>query len=232
MSAKLVLLALAGAVDERGTCRISVGTLAAQCSVSPRTIQRLLHELEMKKRIERQRQHRTDGSSAPSRFRLPAEDFREMTPHRDNSVAGDRDGCQGAPDAGVRAGGLRNEPVVDWKRCGQKEWSFRSTSRAMLATEPRTPRPKRQRHQRPQGNRVSRSSRESLAETGIATQIIRCRGSHALARNRADRIRRNRDIAPGTFCTARDNKPCWCARRSNRRGPRHCATRVVTRAES
>lgn len=112
---KLVLLALADAVDERGTCSLSVSTLAAQCSVSPRTVQRLLHELEMKKRIERERQHRTDGSSAANRFRLPVEELREMTPLRDSGVAGDRDGCQGGPGAGVMVGGFRNEPVADWK---------------------------------------------------------------------------------------------------------------------
>ena len=40
---KLVLLALADAADDRGTCCSSIAMLAAQCAISPHTVRRVLH---------------------------------------------------------------------------------------------------------------------------------------------------------------------------------------------
>ncbi len=100
---KLVLLALASAINDRETCGPSIATLASQCSVSTRTMQRLIHSLVAKDLIERHLQQRSDGARTSNRYRLQIEESREVPNLRDARVAGVRHVCPGDPDTNVMA---------------------------------------------------------------------------------------------------------------------------------
>lgn len=67
---KLVLLALAHLADAAGLCSPSISSLAALCSVSTRTVRRVLRELEADSLLTAQARLRPDGSVASNQYAL------------------------------------------------------------------------------------------------------------------------------------------------------------------
>jgi len=67
---KLVLMALADAADDHGVCWPSVTTLARKCSVSPRTVQRMLKLLVDQQLLVAESRHRQSGARSSNRYRL------------------------------------------------------------------------------------------------------------------------------------------------------------------
>lgn len=92
---KLVLLALAHLADAAGLCSPSISSLAALCSVSTRTVRRVLRDLEADSLLAVQARLRTAGSTTSNQYALcmtgghpvsPSPDFHVISP--DHSVAG------------------------------------------------------------------------------------------------------------------------------------------------
>lgn len=69
-SEKLLLLALANYADENMTCFPSQKRLAADACLSPRTVLKLLSDLEERRMISRDRRHRPDGSRSSDSITL------------------------------------------------------------------------------------------------------------------------------------------------------------------
>ena len=67
---KLVLMALADIADDHGLCWPSVKALARKCSLSERSVQRVLHSLQSKELLSVEPQFRKDGSRSSNRYRL------------------------------------------------------------------------------------------------------------------------------------------------------------------
>ncbi len=67
---KLVLVALGESADDQGVCWPSVPTLARRCSLSVRTIQRILHDIEASGRMRIEPRYRADGSRTSNRYVL------------------------------------------------------------------------------------------------------------------------------------------------------------------
>ena len=95
---KLLLLALADAIDDRETCCLSIATLASQCSVSTRTVQRLIHGLV--------------GSRTSNHYRLLLGEDHDLSDCRDASVVAVRQGWQVPSAAGDMAAGFRHRPIA------------------------------------------------------------------------------------------------------------------------
>ena len=117
---KLLLLALANAIDDRETCCPSIATLASQCSVSTRTAQRLIRGLVATDLIERHLQQRSDGSRTSNHYRLlPGED-RDLSDCRDANVVAIRQGWQVPSEAGDMAAEFRHRPIAP--HSGANSW--------------------------------------------------------------------------------------------------------------
>lgn len=69
-SQKLVLLALANCANEKNICWPSVSTLAADCSCSERTAQRLIADLQKKGLILSTARYRNDGSRTSNHYQI------------------------------------------------------------------------------------------------------------------------------------------------------------------
>jgi hypothetical protein len=72
-TSKLVLMALADIADDLGVCWPSHPTLAAKCSLSDRTLRRILSLLQAQKLIFIEPRFNTNGSRTSNRYRLPVD---------------------------------------------------------------------------------------------------------------------------------------------------------------
>ena len=72
-TAKLVLMSLADAADDRGVCWPSVPTLARKCCTSTRTVQRILGELVEAGLLRAEPRFRKDRSRSSNRYCLALE---------------------------------------------------------------------------------------------------------------------------------------------------------------
>ncbi len=71
---KLLLLAIANAVDETGACRtVTQDNLAASCSCTVRQVRRLVNELAAARYLAHIRRGRRGGGRAPDAYVLPRE---------------------------------------------------------------------------------------------------------------------------------------------------------------
>ena len=69
-SVKFVLLALADASDDTGTCWPSIPTLARKTCLDPRSVRRILSHLKANGFLRIERRHRRDGSATSNGYRL------------------------------------------------------------------------------------------------------------------------------------------------------------------
>ncbi len=69
-SVKFVLLALADASDDTGTCWPSIPTLATKTGLDPRSVRRILNHLKANGFLRIERRHRRDGSATSNGYRL------------------------------------------------------------------------------------------------------------------------------------------------------------------
>ena len=83
---KLVLVSMGDSADERGVCWPSIPTLARKCSLSCRSVQRILRELEARGKVRRDSRFRKNGSQTSNGYILALE--------------GGGDTVSGAPDTG------------------------------------------------------------------------------------------------------------------------------------
>jgi hypothetical protein len=111
---KLVLMALADIADDQGLCWPSIKALARKCSLSERSVQRVLHSLQSKELLSVEPQFRKDGSRSSNRYRLALD---ALPPGQ--IVGGWRRACQGTvtpmsggDDAAVTPG-TTNESIND-----------------------------------------------------------------------------------------------------------------------
>jgi hypothetical protein len=72
-TSKLVLMALADIADDLGVCWPSHPTLAAKCSLTDRTLRRVLCLLQAQKLVFIQPRFKTDGSRTSNRYQLPVD---------------------------------------------------------------------------------------------------------------------------------------------------------------
>jgi predicted ArsR family transcriptional regulator len=71
---KQLLLAIAGAVDEMGSCRsMTQDGLAARCGCTGRQVRRLVNELAAERYLAHRRRGRRGGGRAPDLYVLPRE---------------------------------------------------------------------------------------------------------------------------------------------------------------
>jgi Helix-turn-helix domain len=102
-TSKLVLMALADIADDRGVCWPSHPTLAAKCSLTDRTVRRILVLLQTHKLVVVEPRFKATGSQTSNRYRLavdtPPDKLSGGT--RTPMVAGDGHPCPGAPDTVV-----------------------------------------------------------------------------------------------------------------------------------
>ena len=80
---KLILMALADAADDHGTCWPSVPTVAAKCSVSDRTVQRGMQMLIASGLMISDQRYRKDGSCSSNKYRLLLEGGDKLSPPPD-----------------------------------------------------------------------------------------------------------------------------------------------------
>ena len=69
-TSKLVLMALADIADDQGVCWPGHPTLAAKCSLSDRTLRRVLSFLQAQKLVFIEPRFNTNGSRTSNRYRL------------------------------------------------------------------------------------------------------------------------------------------------------------------
>ena len=94
---KLVLMALADAANDQGTCWPSVATISAKVGVSTRTVQRVIQTLIRRELLTAEQRYRNNGSCSSNWYRLslqggdnvsPAPDRGDTTPgHTCHSLA-------------------------------------------------------------------------------------------------------------------------------------------------
>ena len=101
-TSKLVLMALADIADDRGICWPSHPTLAAKCTLTDRTVRRVLGVLQAQDLVFIESRFNSSGSRASNRYRLAVD-----TPPDNLSGGPDTRGmggglrCPGDPDTGV-----------------------------------------------------------------------------------------------------------------------------------
>jgi hypothetical protein len=100
-TAKLVLLSLADAADDRGVCWPSVATMARKCCVSTRTVRRSLQLLVAGGFLVVEPRCRADGSSCSNRYRLQLPGGDTLSSPPDSNVTPSGHTRQGPPDTGV-----------------------------------------------------------------------------------------------------------------------------------
>jgi hypothetical protein len=99
---KLVLMALADEADDIGFCFPSQRRLAAKCSITDRTVRRMLVELETKGYVTLERRHRADGSRTSNGYRLKCTDPPDkLSWGEDTDVRGSRTTVSRGSDIGV-----------------------------------------------------------------------------------------------------------------------------------
>lgn len=99
---KLVLMALADEADDTGFCFPSQRRLAAKCSITDRTVRRMLVELETKGYVTLERRHRADGSRTSNGYRLKCTHPPDkLSWGEDTDVRGLRTEVSRGPDIGV-----------------------------------------------------------------------------------------------------------------------------------
>ena len=122
---KFVLLALADIADDEGVCWPGHRSLAAKCSVTIRTVQRIIAGLEASGLLLVEPRYRNDGSRSSNQYRLPIE-----TPPDKRSwggVASDRGPTTVVtwpPDTGV-VSRTTTEPSLDSQQPGEQVSSAR-----------------------------------------------------------------------------------------------------------
>ena len=84
-SIKFVLLALADASDDAGYCWPSIPTLAKKTCLNPRSVQRILNQLQAQGFLRVERRHRLDGSPTSNGYRLALDPPGEMSPPPDTA---------------------------------------------------------------------------------------------------------------------------------------------------
>ena len=97
---KLVLMAIADSADDCGICWPAVPTVAAKCSVSDRTVQRVIKMLIADGLMIAEERYRPNGSRASNRYQLQIEGDKLSPPH-DRDDTGPRHLCHHPPDTGV-----------------------------------------------------------------------------------------------------------------------------------
>ena len=141
---KLVLMALADAADDEGTCWPSVATLASKVGVSTRTVRRVMQELISGKLLAAEQRYRSDGSCSSNRYRLSLVGGDKLSPAPDASDTTPGQACQGAPDTGVIPGttiGTQREspqppmPVTEQSDRGGGALSDLNCPKALLPAE-------------------------------------------------------------------------------------------------
>ena len=116
-TAKLVLLSLADIADDSGACWPSHPTLAAKCTLTSRTVRRVLIQLRAQELVFVEPRFKSNGSRTSNRYRLPVDTppdklsgasavhgRREVTGDQGTwtpAVGGPGPPCPGAPDTGV-----------------------------------------------------------------------------------------------------------------------------------
>ena len=102
-TSKLVLMALADIADDLGACWPSHPTLAAKCSLTDRTLRRVLCLLQAQKLVFIQPRFKTDGSRTSNRYQLAVDTPPDkMSGGPWTPVAeGSGQGCPEAPDTRV-----------------------------------------------------------------------------------------------------------------------------------
>jgi hypothetical protein len=120
---KLVLTALADIADDQGLCWPSVRAMAQKCSLSERSVQRILQSLQSQQLLSIEPQFRKDGSRSSNRYRLVFD-----SPPPGQVVGGWGHRCQGVATS-VSGGGdtnvtprTTNEPSINTsqQRCANK----------------------------------------------------------------------------------------------------------------
>jgi len=116
-TAKLVLLSLADIADDSGACWPSHPTLAAKCTLTSRTVRRVLIQLRAQELVFVEPRFKSNGSRTSNRYRLPVDTPPDKLSgasavHGRRKVTGDQGTwtpavggpgppCPGAPDTGV-----------------------------------------------------------------------------------------------------------------------------------
>ena len=108
---KLVLMALADLADDTGACWPSVSTMAKQCSMSTRTVQRALQELIGAGLLNRDLRYRSDGSTTSNLYQLNVAGDDNLSEAPVVSVTGERHPCQGGGDMGDTPGSTTRSPI-------------------------------------------------------------------------------------------------------------------------
>ena len=72
-TAKLVLLSLADIADDSGACWPSHPTLAAKCTLTSRTVRRVLIQLRAQELVFVEPRFKSNGSRTSNRYRLPVD---------------------------------------------------------------------------------------------------------------------------------------------------------------
>ena len=102
-TSKLVLMALADIADDKGICWPSHPTLAVKCSLTDRTVRRVLALLQAHELVVIEPRFKTTGSRTSNRYRLavdtPPDKLSGGT--RTTVTTGGGHRCPGAPDTHV-----------------------------------------------------------------------------------------------------------------------------------
>jgi len=98
---KLVLMAIADSADDCGICWPAVPTVAAKCSVSDRTVQRVIQMLIADGLMIAEERYRPNGSRASNRYQLQIEGGDKLSPPHDRDDTAPRHLCHHPPDTGV-----------------------------------------------------------------------------------------------------------------------------------
>ena len=102
-TAKFVLMALADEANDEGLCFPSQRRLASKCSITDRTVRRMLVELEAKGYVRLEPRQRADGSQTSNGYRLSCGDPPDkLSAGVDTDVGGPRTHMPRGPDTYVR----------------------------------------------------------------------------------------------------------------------------------
>jgi hypothetical protein len=112
-TSKLVLMALADIADDRGICWPSHPTLAAKCSLTDRTVRRVLVSLQAHKLVVVEPRFNTTGSRTSNRYRLAVDTHQDKLSGgtRTTLIEGEGHQCPGPPDTGVLV--TTTEPLIE-----------------------------------------------------------------------------------------------------------------------
>jgi hypothetical protein len=97
-TAKLVLMSLADMADDQGVCWPSIPRLAQKCTLSSRTVQRILQELVTAALLRVEPRFRADGSRTSNRYYLTLEGGDNLSLAPVTADGGPLTALTGAPD--------------------------------------------------------------------------------------------------------------------------------------